>query len=54
MTNRIYYVEENWYGEIFTGYRYEGGVGLFDSYISTMADSMGLWEDYCEYHRGRR
>lgn len=26
-------------------------VGIFDSYVSAMADAMGLWDDYCEYHR---
>lgn len=29
-------------------------VGLFDSYVSAMADAMGLWEEYCEYHRTGR
>ena len=33
------------------GWKYEGGVGLFDSYTSAVAAQMGLWEDYCEFHR---
>lgn len=34
-----------------TGWTYEGGIGLFDSYTSALAASMGLWEEYCAFHR---
>lgn len=29
-------------------------VGIFDSYTSAMADAMGLWEEYCDFHREKR
>lgn len=33
---------------------YCNAVGIFDSYVSAMADAMGLWEEYCEYHRTKK
>lgn len=35
------------------GWRYEGGCGLFDSFTSALAHSMGLWDEYCDYHRNK-
>lgn len=28
-----------------------GPVGVFSSYTAALAHAMGLWEEYCEYHR---
>lgn len=36
-----------------SGWKHNQGIGLFDSYVSALADSMGLWEEYCAYHRSR-
>ena len=26
-------------------------IGIFDSYVSALAAHMGLWEEYCAFHR---
>lgn len=36
-----------------SGWIYDGGIGLFDSYVSALADSMGMWEEYCDFHRSK-
>jgi len=57
MTNRIYkgYLEimDEFSGQLvrIEGWKYEGYYGLFDSYVSALAHSMELWDEYCEYHR---
>lgn len=27
--------------------------GICDSYVSAIALNMGLWDEYCAYHRGK-
>lgn len=29
-------------------------IGIFDSYVSALAAHMGLWEEYCAFHRTGR
>lgn len=48
------YEAEDLKSEWITGWTYEGSIGLFDSYSSALADSMGLWDEYCEFHRTRK
>lgn len=52
--NHIYqvskiYEQEGLKSEWITGWTYEGSTGLFDSYASALASSMGLWDEYCEF-----
>lgn len=35
----------------FEGWSHVRTAGIFDSYVSALADYIGLWEEYCEYHR---
>lgn len=50
---KIYYSIELIDDVEFSGWRYEGGHGLFDSFTSALAASMGLWDEYCDYHRNK-
>ena len=36
----------------FEGWSHDSA-GIFDSYVSALASYMGLWEEYCEYHRNK-
>lgn len=38
---------------VIEGWAYSGGAGLFDSYTSAVAAQLGLWEEYCEFHRNK-
>lgn len=36
---------------IFSGWRVKGVPGVVASYTDAIALNMGLWEEYCTYHR---